>query len=288
VAWVGRTGDDDQGRRVLRELRAEQVEVLGPVDPDRPTGLMIKSRPTVATTRVRYYRKGSAGSALEAADVPAGLIEDARILHVTGITPLLSESARETVLAAVDRARAAGVVVSFDVNYRSALARREVAGPILAEIASQADVVFGGTEELALLLGEDKVGEDVPEHQLLHRVRALGPGEVVDKRGADGARALAGGTVLAGTRDGADAGSAADLFHAPARGVAAVDTVGAGDAFVAGYLSALLGGLDVPARLERGNACGAIACTAPGDWEAAPRREDLETFGTEGVDPVSR
>lgn len=67
-----------------------------------------------------------------------------------------------------------------------------------------------------------------------------------------------------------------------------VDTVGAGDAFVAGYLSALVAGLEVPARLRRGNVCGAIACTAPGDWEANPSLRAVEAFGAEGVDPVAR
>lgn len=97
--------------------------------------------------------------------------------------------------------------------------------------------------------------------------------EVVLKRGADGAAALV---------DGA-------LVEAPGLVVDVVDTVGAGDAFVAGYLSGLLEDLDVAERLARANACGAAACTTPGDWEGAPRRRDLErvTAGA-GGDPVQR
>ena len=68
-----------------------------------------------------------------------------------------------------------------------------------------------------------------------------------------------------------------------------VDTVGAGDAFVAGYLSAQLEGLDVPTRLARANACGAFACTSPGDWEGAPRPADLHALlAGDDADPVAR
>src|SRR5699024_990036 len=57
----------------------------------------------------------------------------------------------------------------------------------------------------------------------------------------------------------------------------------------AGYLSAQLDGLGVPERLARANACGALACTVPGDWEGAPRRQELEALLADGpADPVSR
>src|SRR5699024_1545448 len=151
TAWISRVGDDELGRRVVREIRAEGVDVLAGVDPQRPTGLMIKSHPVANSTTVRYYRTGSAASVLSPADLPSGLIENAEMLHLSGITPVLSDTARAAVRAALDRARSAGVTVSFDVNFRAGLATREQAAPILAEIAAQADIVFGGPEELALL-----------------------------------------------------------------------------------------------------------------------------------------
>lgn len=261
TAWLGRVGDDPLGERIARELRAEGLDTLAIVDHGASTGLMLKERPSAASTAVHYYRRGSAGSRLEPTDVPAGWIEDADLLHVTGITPLLSETARATVRAAVDRARAAGVRVSFDVNYRSALASPETAGPILREIAERATLVFGGVEEFALL------GPDA-----LASLRAAGVAQVVVKRGPDGAAVL----------------SEAGTTEAFGFAIDPLDTVGAGDAFVAGYLSAVLEGLDVADTLVRANACGAMACLVPGDWEAAPTRRDLERFTAGGGDPVRR
>ena len=267
ASWLGRVGDDSLGARVVREIRAEGLDVRGIVDAGAPTGLMVKERPSASSTAVHYYRSGSAGSRLSPEDLPAGWVEEAALLHVTGITPLLSESARASVRSAVDRARAAGVAVSFDVNYRSALASPEAAGPVFREIAEHAEVVFGGVEELGLLFPQTDA------ETTARRLLEAGCTEVVLKRGAEGA------TVF--TTKGA--------VESPGFVVDVVDTVGAGDAFVAGYLSATLDGLDVPERLRRANACGALACTSPGDWESAPTLRDVERFLSGGdSDPVRR
>lgn len=269
TAWISRVGDDPLGQRVVREIRAEGVAVHCDVDAQRPTGLMVKSRPSAATTRVDYYRAGSAATALEPSHLPEGLIEQAEILHLSGITSLLSPSAHATVVHAVQRAVAAGVQVSLDVNYRSRLGSRERLAQLLGEILEHVDVLFGGPEELSLLAPE--ADESAPR-ALLGALAGEGR-QVVVKLGADGAAALADDRV----------------HEAPGLVVDVVDTVGAGDAFVAGYLSAQLDGLDVPARLARANACGALACTSPGDWEGAPRLRDLEALlSGGGADPVSR
>ena len=269
TAWVSRVGEDPLGTRVVREIRAEGVEVHCPRDPQRPTGLMIKSRPTGSSTRVDYYRSGSAASALSPVDLPEQLIEQAEILHVSGITPLLSASARDTVVTAVRRAAAAGVRVSLDVNHRSRLGSPGRLAQLLAEILEHVDLLIGGPEELALLAPE--LESSGPAALLAALAR---PGrQVVAKLGPDGAAALADGV----------------LHEASGHVVDVVDTVGAGDAFVAGYLSAQLDGLGVPERLARANACGALACTVPGDWEGAPRRQELEALLADGpTDPVSR
>ena len=266
VGWLGRVGDDALGERVTREIRAEGVDVVGIVDAQAPTGLMLKERPSPSSTAVFYYRAGSAGSRLQPEDVPADWIESAELLHVSGITALLSDSARECLLASVSRARAAGVRVSFDVNYRSTLAPPDVAGPLLRTIAESADLVFGGADELRLLFPEADANEAAD------RLVRGGCREVVVKHGADGAAVHSSGAVV----------------KAPGFSVEVVDTVGAGDAFVAGYLSALLEKLDVSERLHRANACGAMLCMTPGDWESTPTLSDVERFCQPGADPVLR
>src|SRR5699024_7276076 len=177
--------------RVVREICAEGVEVHCPTDPQRPTGLMIKSHPTGSTTRVDYYRSGSAASALTPADLPEHLTEQAEVLHVSGITPLPSASAHATVVSAVRRADAAGRRVSLDVNRRSRLGSRDRLAQLLAEIREHVDFLIGGPEELTLLAPDlDGTG-----HAALLEALARPGRQVVAKLGPDGAAALADGRL---------------------------------------------------------------------------------------------
>jgi 2-dehydro-3-deoxygluconokinase len=259
ATWLGRVGDDELGDLVLAQLRGEGVDVRHAVrDPDAPTGLMVKSRRTSTVGRVAYYRRGSAGSRLEPADLPVDILRAAGVLHVTGITPALSASARAATFAAVEEARAAGVPVSLDVNHRAALWSAQEAGPVLTDLAARADVLFSGDDEAGLL---DATGDD---EAIVRALAAHGPGQVVLKLGARGA--------LAAVDD--------VLVRLPAYPVVAVDPVGAGDAFVGGYLAELLCGAGVEDRLRTATACGAFAVTVPGDWEGLPTRRDLQLLST--------
>jgi 2-dehydro-3-deoxygluconokinase len=266
VSWLGRVGDDSLGERVAREIRGDGVQVHAVIDAEARTGLMVKERPSASSTAVHYYRAGSAGSRLRPEDLPEGWVEGASLLHITGITPLLSDTARDAVHAAIDRARASGATVSFDINYRSALASPEVAGSVLRELAERSDIVFGGEEEFAILYPERSVADAAAA------LRDAGCATTVVKLGPAGAAVITADTVV-------EAGGFV---------IEVVDTVGAGDAFVSGYLSALLEGLDTDAVLHRANACGAMACLVPGDWEAAPTRRELERFVDRDSDPVRR
>ncbi|RIV41659.1 sugar kinase [Micromonospora radicis] len=255
AAWVGRVSDDELGEFVLRQLRAEGVGTDGVRrDPDRPAGLMFLERRTADLTRVRYHRAGSAGSALHVDDVRAPLAAGARVLHLSGITPALSDSAREAAAFAARAAAAAGVTVSLDVNYRARLWPRAAARAALAPLAGYASIVIASEDELDLV-ADPGADEATAVAGLLRR----GVRTVLVKLGSAGARAH--------TRDGVER-----LAAVP---VTAVDPVGAGDAFTAGYLSGHLDGLDLVDRLRRAVALGAFAVTARGDWEGLPRRDEL-------------
>lgn len=255
VAWIGRIGADAFGDEIVRVLRGEGVEVLAHRDGSRRTGLMVKERRTALHQRVTYYRSDSAGSALSPDDVDDRVVGGARVLHLTGITPALSATAAAAVDHAIDVARAAGTTVSLDVNYRSALWSRAAATAALTRLLPSVDILFAGLEEAELLTGR----ASGPEQAAADLAR-LGPSQVVVKHGATGATAAV---------DGEPAVTAAPPV------VPVVDTVGAGDAFVAGYLAAFLAGDPVPGRLELGCATGAFACMAAGDWEGAPTRDEL-------------
>ncbi|CAA9336133.1 MAG: 2-dehydro-3-deoxygluconokinase [uncultured Friedmanniella sp.] len=267
--WVGRVGDDELGERVLREIRAEGVSVRGVVDPTAPTALMIKEQRSADQVRVSYYRRGSAGSRLEPDDLPEDWVAESTVLHVTGITPALSPSARRTVHHAVDVARASGTLVSLDLNYRQALWSEEEFGTVLRDLVPAVDVVFGSPHEVTHLVGACGGSAE----RQLEALAELGPGQAVLKLGARGALALVDGR----------------LHQQDAIPVTVADPVGAGDAFVAGWLAELVARPDdVAARLATAAACGALACTVPGDWEGAPSRREVQALSGPAGDDVHR
>ncbi|MET3919219.1 sugar kinase [Arthrobacter sp. UYEF20] len=265
VTWAGKVGADSLGDLVLRELLAEGLDVVCTRDGTAPTGLMIKERRTSRSVKVWYYRSGSAGSMLAPEDIPAEKIAQARLLHLTGITPALSPAAARATQYAVDSAKHAGTLVSFDLNYRSALWPKESAASAFRGLIRQADVVFAGDEEAAIVVG---ASEDPLE--LARRVAALGPSQVIIKLGAEGCVALVDG----------------ESYHQPAVAIQPLDTVGAGDAFVGGYLAEMLTGEPVQQRLLTAVKAGAYACLVSGDWEGMPRRAELELL--DAAEPVSR
>jgi len=265
-AWVGRVGADAIGSLVVRELRAEAVDVSHVVvDPDAANGFMLKSRRTTATSQVSYLRHDSAGSRLCAADIPVDLVSAVRLLHVTGITAALSSTAFDALRRAIEIARSSGVTVSFDVNHRSTLWSEGTARIALRELVRLCDVVFASENEAALLVGAaDAEGA-------ARALTTLGPHHVVVKRGELGYTALIDG----------------ELFSDHAIAVPVADPVGAGDAFVAGYLASWLDGATPSEALRTANAAGAFVVAVPGDWEGLPTRAELVAFENR-TDAVTR
>jgi 2-dehydro-3-deoxygluconokinase len=253
ATWIGRVGQDDVGDLVVRELRAEDVTLHAIRDP-APTGLMLKTARAAGVTRVSYYRTGSAGSRLQPGDLDEGAIAAAGVLHITGITPALGTGPAAAIRAAIEVATSNKVLVSLDVNYRSALWGPAEASAVLRELVRHADIVFAGEQEAALL------AEPGDPAGLARQVAARGPGPVLIKRGHRGCVAW----IDAAARE------------QPAIPVRAVDPVGAGDAFVAGYLAELLAGQPAEVRLATAAAAGAFTVTVSGDWEGLPTRPDLD------------
>jgi 2-dehydro-3-deoxygluconokinase len=264
AAWIGRVGDDELGALAVRTLRAENVDVSGVViDRGRPTGIILFERRLGDVTRVQYYRSGSAGSSLDVADLPPVLAPESGqgILHVTGITPALGATAAHAAIVGAERARESGRLVSFDVNYRARLWSAADARAALRPLTPMAGLVFASEPELALLAASRSASAAATADELLSR----GVQVVVVKRGARGSTAH--------TADG--------TISVPARAVRAVDVIGAGDAFVSGYLSGVLDGLDVAGCLRRGATVSAFAVASTGDWEGLPTRPELDMLDAE-------
>ncbi|HTC85495.1 MAG TPA: sugar kinase [Candidatus Acidoferrum sp.] len=266
VAYLGRVGDDGFGAAIVRKLRGEGVDVDGlHVVPGLRTGVMFRERRGAGPSEVIYHRAGSAGSTFETADIQAavarGVFRGARRLHVSGITPALSVTTRAATIAAFDAADAAGLPMSLDLNLRRRLWSDEEARLALRPLVTRCDVVLGSLEEAAIVAG---VSTEAEPRIVAAALLDLGPNRVVLKLGADGAASLGG--------DGS-------WVAVGAPSVVVVDPVGAGDAFCAGYLAALLEGLDEEEALALGNACGASVAAAEGDLTGAPTRAEAERIG---------
>jgi len=256
TAWAGRVGDDELGHMVLRELRAEGVRPLGSVDASKPTALMLKATRTSRSTQVTYYRSNSAGSALGPDDVNADVLRNAKVFHTSAITPALSPTALDAVHKSIEICRTSDTVVSVDLNFRRALWSEIGAREEFRFLASKADVVFATEAEARIACD----GTDVTS--LARELASLGGGSAVVKRGELGAVASIQGQV----------------HVVEAVPVVAVDSVGAGDAFAAGFLAALISGHDTSESLRWAALMGAWSVATHGDWQGLPTLDELETL----------
>lgn len=268
TSWLSRVGDDGFGRVIVQQLREEGVDVTGVSFCDQPTGLMVKERRSPGDVDVHYYRQGSAASHLDAHDVQPERISTARRLHATGVTLALGPAPRRAVQRAVEIAAATDVPVSFDPNLRPKLWSVAAAVDACHAVFPYVTDLLCNEQEAKWLAGTDTL-EDAVEY-----LKAQGFLAVVVKRGALGA---------VGYRDG----RAVELQPHP---VEALDSVGAGDAFNAGYLFGELTGLSFESSLEVGNWAAANVVAHHGDYEGFPGADAYQEWALSGRrgEPTSR
>ncbi|WP_018931133.1 sugar kinase [Gracilibacillus lacisalsi] len=258
VGWVSKLGKDEFGTYILNTVRGEGVDVSQvKQDPVFPTGLYFKEIRHADDIRVSYYRKGSAASTLQTDDIDEAYIKNAKYLHVTGITPALSESAYHTVIQMMKLARKHEVKVVFDPNLRRKLWSEQKARTVLTEMVALSDIVLPGLEEADFLFDETD-----PE-QVADQFLANGCETVIIKLGEKGAY------FKAKNESGYIEG-----FPVPQ----VIDPVGAGDGFVAGFLSGMLDQLLLSDAVKRANAVGAMQTQVKGDYEGLPDQEALHQF----------
>jgi 2-dehydro-3-deoxygluconokinase len=249
VGWFSRVGDDEMGRFVVHNVRGEGV--------DTSRVIVDTGAPTVGSTTVYYYRHGSAASRMEPSDLDEAYLTGSRWIHVTGITPALSENCRETVERAIELGRSAGIEVSFDPNMRLKLWTVERAREVMFPLIRRSTILLGGMEELSLLLQVDS--PDAAADWALEQGLSI----AAIKLGADGA--------LVAT---ASERRTIPPFTIPR----VIDTVGAGDGFDAGFIAGRLLGRDPWQAAELGNVVGAHALMVEGDYEGYPTIAEAEAF----------
>ncbi len=252
VGWAGSLGADEFGEEILAFARGEGVDVSrAGLDPEAPTGLYFKEWRAMGQLRVHYYRAGSAASRMRFDGLDVEYLLSGEILHLTGITAALSDSCHDLIDRLISAANERGATVSFDLNVRWALLGGRDPREVLGPLAARADLLFLSEDEAELLFG----GGD--------------PGHVREAR-----RDLRAATVVVHGADGAFAVEEDGVCEMASYPVDVVDTVGAGDAFVAGFLSGRLRGWSTGDCLDLANACGACAVTVPGDLKGLPTEEE--------------
>jgi 2-dehydro-3-deoxygluconokinase len=238
VAWISRLGNDHAGMRIRDALEREGVDLRWvATDPARPTGLMFRDR----AGGLAYLRAGSAASRLDVTDLNDAPVERARAVLVTGITAMLGPGPQRAALALLDRARGIRMV---DPNLRPGLWGSDRSAELIRPLLERCDILIGGEHELGVL------ADGADAEAIARACAALGPSEVVMKRGAGGLAAL-----------GPD-GAWLELASVP---VIEHDPVGAGDACNAAYLAARLDGADAAGALKAGAVAGAAAAGVLGD-----------------------
>ncbi|MEU5611576.1 sugar kinase [Streptomyces sparsogenes] len=267
--WLGRVGADPAGRAVLRELRAEGVDVAhAGVDEQAPTGLLLRDSHPHRAIDVQYYRSGSAGSRLAPEHITAEALAGARLVHISGITPMLSPTAAAATDRLIELARAAGAEVSFDPNVRRKLGGAAQWAQTAGRLLREADLVLAGEDELELLTARS--ADEAAAELLDGRAHT-----VVIKRADRSATAL----------------TAGGRWDQPPYPVPVTDPVGAGDAFAAGYLSARLRGLSESRALAEAACVAALVVQSATDTDGLPsadgRERALAAF-EDGADPVHR
>jgi 2-dehydro-3-deoxygluconokinase len=256
VGYVTRLGDDSFGRMFVDLWRREGVDVSGVgVDADAHTGIYFVTHGTHGH-EFSYLRNGSAAARMRPGDLPLEVIRASRVLHVSGISQAISDSACDTVFEAIAAARAAGASVSYDSNLRLKLWPLARARAVIAATVPMCNWFLPSLDEAASISGEDD------PQAILDWCHARGAPMVALKMGAEGCWISTG----------------ADRQRVGGNRVDAVDATGAGDCFDGAFIARMVAG-DTPLAAARyANAAAALATRGYGAVAPLPRHDDVTAF----------
>ena len=254
--YISKLGDDEFGRMLLRLWEDENVDTEGvTIDPTASTGIYFVTHGPDGHA-FSYLRAGSAASRMQPSDVPAALIQRARILHVSGISQAISATATDAVFHAIDIARKAGVRVSYDPNLRLKLWSIDRAREVICATIALADHFLPSLDDVSIISGEDDPAA------ILNWCHGQGARNVVLKLGREGSWVSQGETRT----------------RIPAYDVQAVDATGAGDCFDGSFLARLAAGDDPIAAARWASAAAALTTTGFGAVAPLPTRDAVRRF----------
>lgn len=263
--YCTKLGTDPMGEKIVKAMENNNISTKFVFrSEEKSTGFMLKNKVEKGDPQIHYYRKNSAASTISEEDIATLDLNGCDWLHVTGVMPAISESALSAIKSLIKRAKAIGLTISFDPNLRPQLwGSEEKMVKTLNELAESADLILPGLKEGAILTGKTTAEEIAAYYH------EKGTKYVIVKLGKDGAYY---------SEKGGESGYSGEF---PAEKI--VDTVGAGDGFAAGVISALIEGLSIKDAAFRGNVFGAIQISNKSDNEGLPTREQLDAVITKGT-----
>lgn len=253
--WISRLGQDDFGKHILKTVRGEgidtsQIELVEGYQ----TSVYFREVMANGDSRSFYYREKSPTSTMTAESLDENYFRNSKVLHITGVFPSINDNNKEILLKAVELAKKNNLLISFDPNIRLKMWTKSQAREFINKFLSEVDILLVGDEEISILIDEEDTNEAIK------KFHDMGIDKVVVKRGAKGAI-------------GSDGSNIYDL--AAIKPKALIDTVGAGDGFAAGFLSAYLKGDSFEESIEFANAVGSLVVGIEGDNEGLPYYEDV-------------
>ncbi|HTT12954.1 MAG TPA: 5-dehydro-2-deoxygluconokinase [Burkholderiaceae bacterium] len=274
-SMLTRVGDEQNGRFLVRELAREGCDVSHVrADPQRLTALAFLGLKDRDTFPLLFYRENCADMAIDESDVDPTHIGQSRALLISG-THLSAPTPLRASLRALELARAANVRTILDIDYRPVLwgltgrgdgATRFVASEgvtaHLQRVLPLFDLLVGTEEEFLIAGGSTDLTA------ALRAVRRVTAATFVVKRGPLGCAVI----------DGDVPGHIDDAFNRRGIQVEVLNVLGAGDAFMAGFLRGWLRGEDYETCCDYANACGALVVSRHSCAPAMPTWTELQYF----------
>ena len=273
IFWVSRLGRDDSGR-LIQKILSQHINIDAPICFGEKTGISYLNHHTNGQHVKTYFRKGSAASEIPFEQVKKHL-KKADMLHITGITPALSNTNLETVVKSLEFCDEMDIPVCLDVNYREQLWNPTEAKNTLEKLLPFISIFKVGHDEAETIWQLNLSAEDYAAN-FYKKTSTL--------------------AIVTDGESGAVLFNGTNYIREPSIEIEVIDPVGAGDAFVAGFLGTLIR-QNIPLRdflkakhegqiesltkaLRVGNICGALTCTKKGDTAAMPTLSEIKSFLT--------
>ncbi len=255
AGWISRLGNDDFGKHILKTARGECIDIseVKLVD-GYQTSVYFREVLSDGASRSFYYREKSPTSTMKLEDLNEEYFKSAKILHITGVFPSISNNNQNIILEAVKLAKKLNLMVSFDPNIRLKMWTKEEMRGFIEKVLPSVDILLIGDEEVEILLKDSNI------EKAIETFHSYGIGKVIVKKGAKGAI-------------GSDGKNIYEVSAIKPKAV--IDTVGAGDGFAAGFLTALLKGETLENCISFANAVGSLVVGVEGDNEGLPYYEDV-------------